>query len=57
MRVLPDDEVGVSVGHDVFLRPDVLLLPRVHDMALLQDLHGKGLGLLVLQLHLRTPER
>lgn len=39
----PDNEVGVSLLHDELLRADVLLLPRVHYVPLLQDLHGKRL--------------
>lgn len=38
--------------HDVFLRADVFLLPRVHDVALFQNLHGERFGLLTFELHL-----
>lgn len=36
----------------MLLCTDVLLLPRVHDVTLLQNLHGECFSLLVLQLHL-----
>lgn len=50
---LPHYEVWMSLLHDVFLGADVLLLPRVHDMPLFQNLHGKRFGLLTFELHLR----
>lgn len=50
----PDDEVGMCLTHDVFLRADMFLLSRVDNVTLLQDLHGVRLRLLVLQLHLNN---
>ena len=54
---LPDNEVRMGLLHDEFLRADMLLLPRVHDVTLLQELHGKSLQLITLQLDLLTQER
>lgn len=49
----PDDEVGVRLGHDVFLRADVFLLSCVDNVTFLQDLHSKRFRLLTLKLHLK----
>ena len=54
---LPDNEVRVGLLHDEFLRADMLLLSRVHNVTLLQDLHGKRLHLITFQLNLSTQER
>lgn len=51
---LPDDEVRVGLLHDEFLRTNVLLLSRVDDVPLLQDLHGKGFVFVALELNLQT---
>lgn len=48
----PYDEVRVRLLHDELLGADVLLLPGVHDVPLLQDLHGKCFVLLAFELHL-----
>lgn len=42
--------------HDLLLRADVLLLPCVHNVPFLQDLHGKGFGLLTFELNLGETE-
>lgn len=42
----------MRLGHDVFLRTDVFLLPRVDNVSFLQDFHGVCLHLLILQLNL-----
>lgn len=42
----------MSLLHDVLLGADVFLLPRVHYVALFQNLHGKRFGLLAFELHL-----
>lgn len=42
----------MSLLHDVFLGANVLLLPRVHDVSLFQNLHGKRFGLVTFELHL-----
>ena len=49
---LPHYEVGMSPLHDLLLRANVLLLSGVHDVAFLENLHGKRLGLLAFQLDL-----
>jgi len=46
----------VSLRHDVFLGANVFLLSRVHNVTLLQDLHGERLGLFALQLHLKEQQ-
>ncbi len=51
---VPDYKVWMCLLHDQFLRADVLLLSRVHNVTLLQDLHPKRLHLIALELHLTT---
>lgn len=53
LRSIPNNEVGVGLLHDEFLWADVLLLPGVHNVPLLQDLHGKGFVLITLELNLQ----
>lgn len=53
LRSVPNNEVGVGLLHDEFLWADVLLLPGVHNVPLLQDLHGKGFVLITLELNLQ----
>lgn len=47
----------MSFLHDVFLGADVFLLPRVHNVALFQNFHGKCFGLLTFELHLNEKEK
>jgi len=50
---VPHDEVRVRLLHDEFLWTNVLLLSRVDDVPLLQDLHGVGFVLVALELNLQ----
>lgn len=50
---VPNDEVRVGLLHDEFLWTNVLLLPRVDNVPLLQDLHCEGFVLVALELNLR----
>lgn len=52
-RDLPHYEVGMCPLHDLLLRADVLLLSRIHNVAFLENLHGKGFGFFTFQLDLK----
>lgn len=51
--VLPDNEIRASLDHDLLLVHDVLLLSRLHDVVLLQNLQGIGPAVVVVDLYLR----
>lgn len=51
---IPNNEVRVGLLHDELLRTNVLLLSRIDNVPLLQDLHGEGFVLIALELNLRV---
>lgn len=52
MQLLPHYEIWVSSLHDLLLWADMLLLPRIHDVAFLENLHCKGFRFFAFQLDL-----
>ena len=46
-----DDKVAVGLFHDLLLRHDVLLLPRLHNLTLFHLLQGVGPARIVADLH------
>jgi hypothetical protein len=49
---LPHDELALGLHHDVLLVKDVILLPRLHDVLLLQLFQRVCLGAIVFHLDL-----
>lgn len=50
---VPDDEVGAGLSHDLLLVHDVLLLPRLHNVVLLENFEGERPRIVIVHLNLQ----